>query len=163
MPTKKDLQNQINVLTEKVNELTEIVITDELRFLKEEKKHFDEQTALLSDVKFRVKSVKVMEEDNSIVVVYQLPVITLKLDEQGNPIEKIPFFYAVNALGMVGVNDYEAIQNAINHVKKLKEIKKNTWFMLFTDLEYLRKLKKGYINDIWWETQKLTKRTQSIG
>lgn len=126
MITKKDLQNQIEVLTQKVNELTEIVVTDELRFLKEEKKNYDEQTALLSDVKFRVKSVKVAEDGDSIIVIYQLPVITLKVDEQGNPIEKIPFFYAVNALGLVGVNDYEAIQNAINHVKKLKEIKKTT-------------------------------------
>lgn len=126
MITKKDLQNQIEALTEKVKELTEIVVTDELRFLKEEKKNFDEQTALLSDVKFRVKSVKVTDEQDSIVITYQLPVVTLKLDEQGNPIEKIPFFYAVNALGLVGISDYETIQNAINHVKKLKEIKKTT-------------------------------------
>ena len=126
MITKKELQKQVSDLTEKVDELTKMVVTDEFRFLKEEKKKFDEQTALISDVKFRVKSAKYLEDTNEIAITYQLPVITLKLDEEGNPTEKIPFFYAVNALGLVSINDYETIQNILNHVKKLKEIKKTT-------------------------------------
>lgn len=122
MITKKKMQKQIDELTAEVKELSKIVVTDELTKLREKEKLYEEQTKLLSNVKFRVKSAKVVEGGSgepSVVVIYQLPMITIPLDENGNPSEKIPFFYSVNALGMVSIEDYQAIERALIEAKKM--------------------------------------------
>lgn len=122
MITKKKMQKQIDELTAEVKELSKIVVTDELTKLREKEKLYEEQTKLLSNVKFRVKSAKVVEGGSgepSVVVIYQLPMITIPLDENGNPREKIPFFYSVNALGMVSIEDYQAIERALIEAKKM--------------------------------------------
>lgn len=116
MITKKQLKQQVDELTNAVKKLTDMVITDEVRKLKEKEKLYEEQTKLLSDVKFRVKSAKVTEDGN-VVVIYQLPMITIQLDENGDPVERIPFFYAVNALEMVSIQDYQTIEKALIEAK----------------------------------------------
>lgn len=122
MITKRKMQKQIDELTAEVKELSKIVVTDELTKLREKEKLYEEQTKLLSNVRFRVKSAKVVEGgggEPNVVVIYQLPMITIPLDENGNPSEKIPFFYSVNALGMVSIEDYQAIERALIEAKKL--------------------------------------------
>lgn len=122
MISKKQLQKQVDDLTSEVRELSKIVVTDELRTLREKEKLYEEQTKLLSNVKFRVKSAKVVDDGSgapNVVVVYQLPIITIPLDEKGDPSEKIPFFYSVNALGMVGIEDYQTIEKALIEAKKM--------------------------------------------
>lgn len=122
MITKRKMQKQIDELTAEVKELSKMVVTDELTKLREKEKLYEEQTKLLSNVKFRVKSAKVVEGgsgDPSVVVVYQLPMITIPLDENGNPGEKIPFFYSVNALGMVSIEDYKTIEKALIDAKNM--------------------------------------------
>ena len=122
MITKKKMQRQIDELAAEVKELSRIVVTDELAKLREKERLYEEQTKLLSNVKFRVKSAKAVESDGgepSVVVIYQLPMITIPLDENGNPSEKIPFFYSVNALGMVSIEDYQAIERALTEAKKM--------------------------------------------
>ena len=122
MITKKKMQKQIDELTTEVKELSKIVVTDELTKLREKEKLYEEQTKLLSNVKFRVKSAKVVEGGSgapNVVVIYQLPMITIPLDENGNPSEKIPFFYSVNALGMVSIEDYQTIERALIEAKKI--------------------------------------------
>ena len=121
MITKKQLLEEIEQLRAEVKELSKIVVTDELKTLKEKEKRFEEQTKLISNVKFRVKSAKVAEDVNGspgIVIIYQLPIISIPLDEKGDPIERNPFFYAVNALGMVSLEDYQAIERALAEAKK---------------------------------------------
>ena len=59
MITKKQLKTQIDELTNEIKELSKIVVTDELKNLREIKKLYEEQTNLLSNVKFRVKSGKI--------------------------------------------------------------------------------------------------------
>lgn len=128
MITKKQLKTQIDELTNEIKELSKIVVTDELKNLREIKKLYEEQTNLLSNVKFRVKSAKVIEEDNgskNVVVIYQLPIVKIALDENGDPIEKIPFFYSVNALEMVSIDDYKTIENALIEAKKSINFNKN--------------------------------------
>lgn len=122
MISKKQLQKQVDDLTSEVRELSKIVVTDELRTLREKEKLYEEQTKLLSNVKFRVKSAKVVDDGSgapNVVVIYQLPIITIPLDEKGDPSEKIPFFYSVNALGMVGIEDYQTIEKALIEAKKM--------------------------------------------
>ena len=64
MITKKQLKTQIDELTNEIKELSKIVVTDELKNLREITKLYEEQTNLLSNVKFRVNSAKVIEEDD---------------------------------------------------------------------------------------------------
>ena len=122
MITKKKMQKRIDELAAEVKELSKVVVTDELSKLREKEKLYEEQTKLLSNVKFRVKSAKVVDDGSgapNVVVIYQLPIITIPLDEKGDPSEKIPFFYSVNALGMVGIEDYQSIETAFIEAKKL--------------------------------------------
>ena len=122
MITKKKMQKRIDELDAEVKELSRIVVTDELAKLREKEKLYEEQTKLLSNVKFRVKSAKVVDGGGgapNVVVIYQLPIITIPLDEKGDPSEKIPFFYSVNALGMVSIEDYQSIETALIEAKKL--------------------------------------------
>lgn len=122
MISKKQLQKQVDDLTSEVKELSKIVVTDELRTLREKDKLYEEQTKLLSNIKFRVKSAKVVDDGSgapNVVVIYQLPIITIPLDEKGDPSEKIPFFYSVNALGMVSIEDYQTIEKALIEAKKM--------------------------------------------
>lgn len=122
MISKKQLQKQVDDLTSEVKELSKIVVTDELKTLREKEKLYEEQTELLSNVKFRVKSAKVVDDGSgapNVVVIYQLPIITIPLDEKGDPSEKIPFFYSVNALGMVSIEDYQTIEKALIEAKKM--------------------------------------------
>ena len=120
MITKKQLQEQLQELGQTVHDLKNIIVTDELKSLREDKKRFTEQTKLISDVKFRVKSAKIVDDDTgsqSLVIIYQLPMITIPLDEKGDPIEKNSFFYAVNALGLVSLEDYDKIRAALEQAK----------------------------------------------
>lgn len=120
MITKKQLQEQLQELGQTVHDLKNIIVTDELRSLREDKKRFTEQTKLIGDVKFRVKSAKIVDDDTgsqSLVIIYQLPMITIPLDEKGDPIEKNSFFYAVNALGLVSLEDYDKIRAALEQAK----------------------------------------------
>lgn len=122
MITKKKMQKRIDELAAEVKELSKTVVTDELAKLREKEKLYEEQTKLLSNVKFRVKSAKVVDDGSgaqNVVVIYQLPIITIPLDEKGDPSEKIPFFYSVNALGMVSIEDYQSIETALIEAKKL--------------------------------------------
>ena len=120
MITKKQLQEQLQELGQTVHDLKNIIVTDELKSLREDKKRFTEQTKLINDVKFRVKSAKIVDDDTgsqSLVIIYQLPMITIPLDEKGDPIEKNSFFYAVNALGLVSLEDYDKIRAALEQAK----------------------------------------------
>lgn len=121
--TKKDLKIEIENLKTELSAVKQSVITNELQKLRREKLRLDEQDSLLKDVKFRVKSVKAIDNETgqtSIVITYQLPIITLPLDEKGNPTQKIPFFYAVNALGLIGMEDYEKISRILEQAKNNK-------------------------------------------
>lgn len=122
MIKKKELLKQIESLSAEVKRLTEIVVTEELKTLREKEKRLEEQTELLESVRFKVKSAKPVDDGNGsahVVVMYQLPTISIYLNENGEPIERIPFFYSVNALGLVGIEDYQLIEKALMDAKKL--------------------------------------------
>ena len=128
MITKKQLKSDISKLTKEVEKLTNIVVTDELKKLREIKKLYEKQNELLSKVRFKVKSVKMVDngENPNVVVIYQLPVINISLNEEGEPAEKNDFFYSVNALGLVGNDDYEKIRRALRDAKEAINFKTNT-------------------------------------
>lgn len=121
--SKKELKKEIDDLIEEIQELKKIVVTDELNYLREQKKLFDEQNKLLSNVHFRVKSVKAFKdettEQDQVRIIYQLPVVTLTFDENGTP-SKDDFFYSVNALQLISLEDIEKLVRCIDSVKKVK-------------------------------------------
>ena len=121
--SKKQLKTEIEELTEQVKELKKIVVTDELNYLREQKKLFDEQNKLLANVHFRVKSVKAFKdeatEQDQVRIIYQLPVVTLTFDENGTP-SKDDFFYSVNALQLISLEDTEKLVRCIDSLKKVK-------------------------------------------
>ena len=78
-------------LQSSVDELTHIVKTNELTRLREESKKLKEIQALLSKVRFKVKDVKTIETDElgrvDVRITYQLPTVTLKIDDEGKPLK----------------------------------------------------------------------------
>lgn len=128
MSAFKELKAKVEELTKEVERLKNIVITDELKKLQIKEKQLEEQNELLSNVRFRVKSAKLVDDDSGtpkINIIYQLPIISFSIDEEGNPNEKIPFFYSVNALGLIGQEDYEKINNVLLEAKYWANDKKN--------------------------------------
>ena len=127
--SKKELQKEIVDLKEQIKQLEKIVINDELKYLREQKKLFDEQTELLKGVQFRVKDVKAIKneitDETQIRIVYQLPVIILNVDDDGKP-SKNDFFYSVNSLGLISLEDTEKLVKCIDNVKNEKQKTKNS-------------------------------------
>ena len=129
MITKKQLLEKYENLEKKFEVLQNVVVTEELKHLRERDKLFKEQTELLKCVRLKVKCTKIIEDSHSgeptVTVTYQLPTVNIPLDENGNVAEKIPFFYAINALGLVDSEDYEKITAALAEAKKSIDYKKN--------------------------------------
>lgn len=125
MITKKSLKADIDALAEEVRSLSRMVVTDEMKRLRAVEKAYKGQCDLLSQVKLSVKRVAVAEDDGDrLVVIYQPLRVEVPLDENGDPSERNPLFYAINALGLVGMDDYEAINKALKEAK-LKKHKTN--------------------------------------
>ena len=78
---------------------------------------------LLSHIKFKVKSVQVVENQQtgrqSVIIQYELPKIILDIDENGKP-NKNDFFYSSNILNMISLTDMKTIQDAIEKAQKIK-------------------------------------------
>lgn len=125
MITKKQLKRTIDDLSNEVKKLNEIVVTDELKKLREIKRLYEEQTNLLSNVKFRVKSVKLNEDLRLMTIIYQLPIIQIELDEDGKPINKNPFFYSTNVLELVSNEDFDKIRETLLKAQKIAINNKN--------------------------------------
>jgi len=121
MLTKKGINKRVDDLNTDVKKLTDLIITDRVKRLEETERLYNEQTALLSNVRLRVKSARIVKGDDGVsrlVVTYQLPVVSVALDESGKPSEKDPMFYSINALGLVGQSDYETISRALGDAEK---------------------------------------------
>lgn len=128
MITKKKLNEKIESLTREIEKLNKIVVTNELKKLRIKEQEYKEQTELLSNIKFRIKNIKMSEDDNqqnSLIITYQLPVITIPLDENGKPKEKNLFFYSVNALNLLSIQDFELLSQKLREAENLTKDKTN--------------------------------------
>lgn len=120
--TKKALLRRIDSLEGKINELSEVIKTQELERLRKISEEHEETLRLLSHVGLKVKSIKEFEDQDpngrrTIQVIYERPIVTLALDQDGNP-EKDEAFYAINALGLIGIDDMEKLQRTLDKYKK---------------------------------------------
>ena len=109
MVTKKQILAQLN-------ELTDLIKSDEFNRLKKDSDELKETKSLLSNIKFKVKDIKYYKDENFVQIRYELPVINLTLDDQGNP-SKNEFFYSSNRLEMISLEDMKKIQELLEKCK----------------------------------------------
>lgn len=113
-------RKKLNKIENDVAELTKIVKTQELVRLRKANDDFKLQTELIKDIKFKVKSVKTIVNEYTglpvIQIQYEIPVVNVEIDEEGNPI-KNKFFYATNYLEMISFEDMERIQQELDKSK----------------------------------------------
>lgn len=112
-------KKKIDTLTKKVDELTDIIKTNELVRLREESKDYKTVLALLKDVRLEIKSVRSVENQDgtdSIVVEYNTPSVVLTTRDGETSTDK--FLYAVNMLNLISMDDMEKIRKVINKVEK---------------------------------------------
>ncbi len=120
MFTKKKeekLKAEIATLSHELKELKEIVKTQELLRLRAENARLKEKEQLISNVRFRLKSVAYLEDENKILVKYDFPNIKIDLDNDNNPV-KNDLFYSINMLQLISLDDMKRIQSVINEIKK---------------------------------------------
>ena len=109
MVTKKQILAQLK-------ELTDLIKSDEFNRLKQDSEDLHEIRTLLSNIKFKIKDFNYYKEDNIVQIRYELPVINLTLDENGEP-NKNDFFYSVNKLELISLED---MQKIIKFLEKCK-------------------------------------------
>lgn len=101
----------------KIQELEDFIKSDEFEQLKRDSEELKQIKELLSSIKFKVKDIKYFEEDNKVIVVYELPKIELEVDEEGN-VGKNDFFYACNKLELVSLEDTNKLFEFLYRLKK---------------------------------------------
>ena len=122
MVTKKQLLKQI---LERVQELENYIKSDEFNQLKQDSEELKTTKELLSHVKFKVKDINYFEDNNSVQIRYELPIVNLQLDEQGEP-DKNDFFYSVNMLEMIGLEDVNKILDYLEKVQTTINLKERS-------------------------------------
>lgn len=110
---------EIANLKHEIKELTDIVKTQELLKLREENRRLKEKESLISNVKFCLKSVGYIQEDDTLLVKYEIPNIKLGFDNDRNLI-KNELFYSINKLQLISLKDMKKIQSALDEIKKIK-------------------------------------------
>lgn len=104
-------------LQNSVKKLTEIIENQEFKDLKRQSLELSELKQLISKIKFKVKSVEIIDDTNSfdkiVKITYQLPIVNLTIDENG-VVNKDEFFYSVNSLNLIDLEDMAKIQENID-------------------------------------------------
>lgn len=116
---KEEYDNKIALLTHELEDLRQIVKTQELLKLRAENERLKEKEKLISFVRFSLKDAVYLKEEGMLLVKYTVPPAKVMIDEEGN-VTKNDFFYAINKLQLIPLEDMKKISNLI------KEIKKNT-------------------------------------
>ena len=114
------LEKEIDILKHKNSELEQIIKTQELIRLREQKAVFEEQSQLLSQVKFHLKDIHLVEEDSGasyVIVKYDQPVLKLYFDADGNIIRN-NMFYSINKLQMMPMDDLKKIKFKLDEIKE---------------------------------------------
>ena len=113
---KEQMDNEISTLKHEVSDLRQIIKTQELIRLRTENARLKEKEQLISRVKFKLKSVAYLEEDGIILVKYEIPPVKVRVNEE-NEIQKNDFFYAVNKLQLLSLDDLKKISAVVDNIK----------------------------------------------
>lgn len=106
-----------NALLNEIKTLKEEVEGKEFDKLRKDSEELKEKNKLIESVRFKVRSAAEIEDQTTggraVKIIYQPRTVILRFDEKGNPI-KDDFFYALNSLGFVSVEDMARIQSVID-------------------------------------------------
>ena len=117
--TKEKYDNEIALLKHELEDLRQIIKTQELIKLRNENARLKEKEQLINKVKFQLKDVGYLEEENAILVKYKIPDVKILVNEEGEPL-KNDFFYAVNKLQLISFEDMKKISALIDNIKNKK-------------------------------------------
>lgn len=117
--TKAQYDNEIALLKHEIEDLRQIIKTQELLKLRAENQRLKEKEQLISKVKFNLQDVAYLQEEDAILVKYKVPFIKVFFDEK-NEIIKNDMFYAINKLQLISFDDMKKIQTLINEIKENK-------------------------------------------
>lgn len=116
---KEKYDNEIALLRHEVEDLRQIIKTQELIKLRNENALLKEKEQLINKIKFKLKDVGYIEEENAILVKYKIPDVKILVNEEGEPL-KNDFFYAVNKLQLISFEDMKKISALIDNIKNKK-------------------------------------------
>lgn len=111
----KKTKKRLDEIQTSVNELTKIVKTQELERLRKESEELKNIKKLLSNIRLHVKKVEEVQDGDiqrKVKIVYELPIIILKYDDNGKLI-KNNFFYSINALDLISYDDMKRISKVL--------------------------------------------------
>ena len=114
---KEQLENEIVALKHEVEDLRQIIKTQELIHLRSENARLKEKEQLISRIRFKLKSASYLEEEGIILVKYEIPNVKVRVNEQGE-VQKNDFFYAVNKLQLLSLEDLKKISAVVDNIKK---------------------------------------------
>jgi uncharacterized membrane protein (DUF106 family) len=114
---EKAYNDKIAVLQHKIEELTEIIKTQELIKLRQENAYYKDREKSLSHISFKLKDVAFLEEENCILVKYEPMFAKVFIGDNGKILPN-DFFIAVNKLRLLSLEDMKKISVVINNVKK---------------------------------------------
>ena len=122
MFTKKQKQqydNKMALLEHELEDLRQIIKTQELIKLRNENARLKEKEELISKIRFRLKDVAYLEEEGIVLVKYDIPFAKVPVNENGE-ILKNDFFYAINKLQLISLEDMKKISAVVDNIKKPK-------------------------------------------
>jgi len=114
--------DEIATLKHEVAELKNIVKTQELIKLRNENARLKEKEQLISKIKFRLKDIAYLVEENEILAKYDVPALKISFNYDGK-INKNDMFYAINKLQLISLEDMKKIQALIDQVTKQNQQK----------------------------------------
>ena len=120
--TKKKEQKyleQISILEHKVEDLTQIVKTQELIRLRAENARLLEKEQSISKIHIKLRDVAYVEEENAIYVKYEPFSLKIMFNDKGGII-KNEMFCAINELRLLSFEDMKKIQAVLDKSKKLQ-------------------------------------------
>lgn len=120
--TKKKEQkylDKISILEHKVEDLTQIIKTQELLKLRAENARLLEKEKNISKVHLKLKDIAYVEEENVILVKYEPFSLKIMFNDKGGII-KNETFYAINDLRLLSFEDMKKIQAVLDKTKSLQ-------------------------------------------
>ena len=116
---REKYDNEIASLKHEIEDLRQIIKTQELMKLRAENARLKEKEQLISKVGFKLKNIAYLEEEGIILVRYEIPPVKVRVNENGE-IQRNDFFYATNKLQLLSFSDLKKISAVVDNIKKDK-------------------------------------------
>ncbi len=113
---REKYDTEIARLKHEIEDLKQIIKTQELIKLREENARLKEKEQLISKIKFRLKDVAFLAEEGIVLVKYNIPNVKVQVSAEGKVL-KNDFFYAVNKLQLIPFEDMKKISAVIDNIK----------------------------------------------